>query len=149
MYISSHLSDDYSVEWSDLRGARILIVEDASLVAMEAQIVFEELGMTVIGPAGRLDQAQELAKNGDIDIAILDIDLNGQHVWPVAEILTQRHIPFAFATGFESATIMPELYAGSPMLAKPYSELGLLKIGRELLKRVVTNGVPKTNSQAD
>lgn len=116
-----------------LEGIRVLLVEDAGLVAMEAQMVLEEVGMKVLGPANRISQALSLAEAGPIDIAFLDIDLNGEHVWPVAEVLARRGVPFAFATGFESSTIMPKPFSGNPMLAKPYSEHELLGMARKLL----------------
>ena len=125
-----------TIKPTSLDGACVLLVEDAGLVAMEAQAVLEEAGLRVLGPAYRVAQALRLAETEAIDMAFLDIDLNGEHVWPVAEVLAKRKIPFAFTTGFESAAIVPKSLSGSPMLSKPYREQELVRMAEKLLMQI-------------
>lgn len=115
-----------------LHGVRVLVVEDSTLIAMEAQFILEEQGMTVIGPASRVEQAASLLQQQKIDMAFLDIDLNGRFVWPIAETLSDRKIPFAFATGYESATTMPDRFSNNPVLPKPYRPQELVNMARKL-----------------
>ncbi len=120
--------------WS-LRGRRILVVEDQSLIAMEIQDYLEKAGAIVAGPAGRVDRAVSKAEEEILDAALLDIDLNGERCWPVADVLARRAIPFAFTTGFETSIVMPERFAGRPVLSKPYREEEVLAVLTRLLMR--------------
>jgi hypothetical protein len=70
-----------------------------------------------------------------MDAALLDIDLNGERCWPIADVLTRRAIPFVFTTGFEGSIGMPERFAGYPVLSKPYREEEVLAVLRRLLMR--------------
>ena len=79
---------------------RILIIEDETLIAMMVEDFLIDLGWTVVGLAGTLDRALAMVRDADIDAAILDVNLNGQQSFAVAEILGDRHIPFVFATGY-------------------------------------------------
>jgi len=96
-----------------------LLVEDESLVALMVMDMLAQLGHDVIGPANRLQQAIELAQRETIDLAILDINLNGTESYPVAEVLAVRGIPFVFATGYESLSLRKP-FAGRPVLQKPF-----------------------------
>ena len=91
-------SEGASRPWS-LKGRRILVVEDQSLIAMEIQDYLERAGATVVGPVGRVDRALGKAEKDILDAALVDIDLNGERCWPVADALVRRAIPFAFTTG--------------------------------------------------
>jgi CheY-like chemotaxis protein len=99
------------------RALRILVVEDEGLVAMLLEDMLEELGHQVVGPAATLKRALELAREEAVDIAVVDLNLNGQDASPVAAVLVERKIPFACATGYGE---LPEPLRGSPILAKPY-----------------------------
>ena len=102
-----------------LKGRRVLIAEDEYLVAMDLALSLENLGIEIVGPAGTLEGALELVKRTDrLDGAVLDVNLRGQRVFPVAETLAQRNIPFIFTTGYDAAVI-PEPYAGAPRCEKP------------------------------
>ena len=79
---------------------RVLIVEDEVLLAMYLEDLLTELGHEVVGQATRIDEAMELARESDIDFAFLDINVVGTKSFPIADILRQRGIPFAFATGY-------------------------------------------------
>ncbi|TDK39085.1 response regulator [Rhizobium deserti] len=98
---------------------RILVVEDEMTIALLIEDMLSELGHEVVDLAMRLPQAVELAQRADFDLAILDVNLDGRKSFPVADILLERGIPFAFATGYGAAGIEPA-YTGRPVLTKPF-----------------------------
>ncbi len=116
-----------------LRGRRILVVEDQSLVAMEVQDWLEKAGASVAGPVGRLERALNKAETESVDAALLDIDLNGLQCWPVADALRRRGIPFVFTTGFSLDIVMPDRFEGHRAIAKPYKEADILAALVEML----------------
>jgi len=95
---------------------RILVVEDEPMIRMLLEDMLGELGYTIAAEAARIEEALEATKNADFDLAILDVDLNGQPA------LLTRGTPFVFATGYGS---VPEPYRGRPMLTKPFQVDGL------------------------
>ncbi len=103
---------------------RVLIVEDEVLLAMHLEYLLNELGHEVVGQARRIDMAMELARTSDIDFAVLDINVAGSTSFPVADILRQRGIPFAFASGYGAEGLM-DGYRDSPALRKPYGQKDL------------------------
>jgi CheY-like chemotaxis protein len=100
-------------------GKRILVVEDELMIRMLLQDMLADLGHTLAGEAGRIDEAMALAKDGDFDVAILDVNLNGQPISPVVEVLIARGLPFVFATGYGQRGV-PEPYRNTPTLQKPF-----------------------------
>jgi len=100
-------------------GKRILVIEDELMIRMLLQDMLADLGHTLAGEAGRVDEAVTLAKQGDFDVAILDVNLNGQPISPVVEVLVERGLPFVFATGYGSRGV-PEPYRKMPTLQKPF-----------------------------
>ena len=100
-------------------GKRVLVVEDELIIRMLLQDMLADLGHTLAGEAGRIEDAVALAKQGEFDIAILDVNLNGQPISPVVEVLLERGVPFVFATGYGQRGV-PEPYRGSPTLQKPF-----------------------------
>ncbi len=114
-----------------VNGNRIMIVEDEALVAMVVSDAVTELGYQVVGPFSRPPDAIAAVKDGDIGAAILDINLAGTLVYPVAEELTLRGIPFVFVTGYGIESI-DKRFADIPVLQKP--------IERETLQRIFING---------
>ena len=98
---------------------RILDVEDELMIRMLLQDMLADLGHTLAGEAGRIDEAMALAKDVDFDVAILDVNLNGQPISPVVEILVARGLPFVFATGYGQRGV-PEPYRNTPTLQKPF-----------------------------
>lgn len=103
---------------SRLVGARVLVVEDAVLLAMELETGLVEVGAIVVGPAYELDEALALLDQS-IDVAVLDANLNGRAVTPVADALTARGIPFLFATGYGENGGAPWGF-DAPIIRKPY-----------------------------
>lgn len=103
---------------TSLKGARVLIVEDAVLLALELETGLSEAGAVVVGPAYELEEAMALLDR-PIDAAVLDANLNGRSVSPVAEVLHQRKIPFVFATGYGETGGAPGGF-DAPVIRKPY-----------------------------
>jgi PAS domain S-box-containing protein len=116
----------------DLKGARVLIVEDAVLLAMELEGGLTDAGATVVGPAYELEEAMGLLDQ-PIDAAVLDANLNGHSVTPVAEALSQRGTPFVFATGYGEAGGAPGGFE-APVIRKPYDVTQVAAAVAELLK---------------
>lgn len=101
-----------------LKGSRVLIVEDAVLLALELETGLSEAGAEVVGPAYELEEAMALLDR-PIDAAVLDANLNGRSVTPVAEALARRGVPFVFATGYGETGGAPGGFE-APVIRKPY-----------------------------
>jgi light-regulated signal transduction histidine kinase (bacteriophytochrome) len=99
---------------------RILVVEDAFLLVTLLQDLFDGLGWVMVGPATRLVDALQLAREESFDAALLDVNLDGAMSWDVATVLRDRGIPIVFGTGYNVSAILPEHLAGSPVIGKPY-----------------------------
>jgi CheY-like chemotaxis protein len=108
-----------------LDGLKVLVVEDEFLVASLIQAVLEDAGCTVAGPIPRLAEAIRAAGTDDLDAAVLDVNLGGQRVFPVAEELSRRRIPFVIVTGY-ATTSLPESLDGHPTIRKPFRNAQLL-----------------------
>ena len=119
----------------DLTGLRVLVVEDEMMVSMLIEDMLSDLGCVVIGPAARLDEAIALAESTQIDCAVLDVNLGGQPIFPLADILRAKGAPFAFATGYGDAGLR-DVDKGSPVLQKPFRETDLARILGELRAKV-------------
>lgn len=102
---------------------RVLVVEDEMMIAMMIEDMLNELGYDVVGPATRIDEAMALTGN-DVAAALLDVNIAGQPVYPVAEKLRQRDVPVIFLTGYGSAGVDPRFKA-CPVLPKPFELSGL------------------------
>ena len=102
-----------------LTGVRVLLVEDESLIAMLLEDSLVDLGCEEVMVAPRLEQALALAETAAVDLAILDVNLNGTPSFPVAEVLTTRGVSFVFATGYASGSV-PAAFQAVPMLHKPF-----------------------------
>jgi CheY-like chemotaxis protein len=108
-----------TAEGSSGAGKRVLVVEDELLIRMLLQDMLTDLGYRLAGEAGRMDEALTLAKQSEFDVAILDVNLNGEPISPVVEVLVKRGLPFVFATGY-GARGVPEPYRATPTLQKPF-----------------------------
>lgn len=106
---------------SPLHGLRMLIVEDETMVAMMVEDLLETFGCIVVAVAGTVKQALALvaAKDVAIDGAILDVNIGGEKVFPVADALAANGIPFVFATGYGASGIDPG-FEECPVIAKPF-----------------------------
>ncbi len=115
---------------ANLKGSRVLIVEDAVLLALELETGLSEAGAIIVGPAYELEEAMALLDQ-PIDAAVLDANLNGRSVIPVAEVLARRGIPFVFATGYGEAGGPGGFDA--PVIRKPYDVTQVAAALMELL----------------
>jgi CheY-like chemotaxis protein len=106
---------------ASLSGLRLLVVEDEAMIALMIEDMLDSFGCVVVDVAGTLAKGLALADNERlaIDGAILDINLGGEQVYPVAERLRLRGVPFIFCTGYGRAGLAPD-FAHVPTLAKPY-----------------------------
>jgi PAS domain S-box-containing protein len=116
-----------------VRGRRILIVEDAVLLALELEAGLTEAGAVVVGAAANIEEALKLAET-PFDVAVLDANLNGVAVTPVAAALAARGKPFIFATGYGDAAPAPEGY-DAPVVRKPYNIAQIAAAVAEALER--------------
>lgn len=117
---------------AQLSGRRVLVVEDEALLAMTLEDILTDAGAEVLGPALDLQTAIDLARSSIVDAAVLDVNLAGERSFPVAAILSDRSIPYLFATGY-GASVQAEGYAGAPVLQKPYQPVRLVELIAELL----------------
>ena len=104
-----------------LAGCRVLVVEDSPLIAADAEDMLRELGCAVVGPTGSLAVAIELADKEELDAAVIDVNIRGWKVFPVAEILAAREVPFLLASGYADWTL-PDRLNDRPRLLKPYNK---------------------------
>ena len=105
-----------------LKGRRILIVEDESLVAMLLETILDDMGCAVVGPESNIDDGLISATTeGALDAALLDVNVAGREVFPVAEALKARGVPFVFSTGYGEAGL-PDHWRGHPTIQKPFTE---------------------------
>ena len=109
----------YPENTSRLEGLRVLIVEDEALIASLIEDFLLDQGCEVVGPAMHMNDAVELAREAAIDGATLDVNIVGEKIYPVADILTERGIPFVFMTGYGEAGLRKS-DSGCPVLQKPY-----------------------------
>jgi DNA-binding response OmpR family regulator len=115
-----------------VRGRRILVVEDELLLAQAIEAALQEAGARVIGPAASLSEAERLQAGAEADAAVLDVNLAGRLVWPVANALRQRRIPLLLVTGYDGV-VLPEAWRGVRRLTKPLQKAALLAALGELL----------------
>ena len=105
----------------DLNGLRILVVEDEAAISLLLEDMLLDFGCEVVGPAARLTAALDIAHRETLDLAILDVNVAGEPVYPVVEALEARKVPFVFSTGYGSAGIR-DLYRDRPVLQKPFAQ---------------------------
>jgi CheY-like chemotaxis protein len=120
---------------AQLAGLRVLVVEDEMMVSMLIEDMLTDLGCAVVGPASRLDEAAELVRTRELDCAVLDVNLGGQPIFPLADLLRERGKPFAFATGYGDAGVR-DVDKGTPVLQKPFREGDLARVLAELRAKV-------------
>jgi CheY-like chemotaxis protein len=122
-----------------VRGNRILLVEDETLIAMMMRDSLLDLGFSVVGPFDRAAEALASAADDALDATILDINLGGDLIYPVAERLARRDVPFVFVTGYDTENIDPR-FASVPVLQKP--------IEREVLQGLFVSADEETGKPA-
>jgi DNA-binding NtrC family response regulator len=113
-----------------LSGRRILVVEDEMIVSWLLEDMLAQFGCVVVGPAARVEQALAVIEAEAIDAAVLDVNLNGQKSYPVADALAARGVPFVFSSGYGRDSL-PNGYRSVPVLQKPFH---LRDLGHTLAK---------------
>ena len=108
-------------------GSRVLVVEDEALVAMMIQECLAEFGYQVVGPISTTTEAAAKARDGQFEAAVLDINLGDGAVYPIADMLAARGVPFVFVTGYEADSV-DSRFREIPILQKP--------IEREMLRKI-------------
>jgi len=125
------------------RGAlRVLLVEDEFLIALTMERMLHRFGVEVVGPIGSLAEAVEIACTAELDGAVLDVNIDGEKIYPCAEQLGDRGIPFILTTGYAAANL-PERYRTAARLGKPFSEAELRSaLERTFKPRAHNSGAP-------
>lgn len=104
---------------SALEGCRVLIVEDELAIAMLVESALEDEHCLIVGPFGSLREALAAARSETLDLAVLDVNLAGEMVYPVAEVLAERGVPFLVLSGY-GATALPADRKHWPICGKPF-----------------------------
>ncbi|WP_292067003.1 response regulator [Brevundimonas sp. UBA7664] len=105
-----------------LSGRRVLVVEDESLVAMLLETILEDMGCLPVGPASTVEEGLAMAVDGErLDAALLDVNVAGREVFPIADALRERGVPFVFSTGYGEGGL-PDDWRGHPTVQKPFTE---------------------------
>ncbi|WP_337268632.1 response regulator [Oryzifoliimicrobium ureilyticus] len=119
----------------ELEGYRLLVVEDEYFVASDLMRTLEDAGAHVYGPVSDVERAMEIVGGSfTLDGAILDINLNGEMIYPAAELLASRLIPFVFVTGYDRASV-PRAFADTPYLGKPFDNERLVSVVASTVRR--------------
>jgi CheY-like chemotaxis protein len=105
---------------TSLVGKKIMLLEDEAIIAFAVEDMLSDLGCIIVGPALRLDQGLELAAGADIDAAILDVNINSDRSYPVADALDRRGVPFMFATGYDREGLEWRGAEPPEIIGKPY-----------------------------
>lgn len=116
-----------------LAGLRILLVEDEGAISLLLESLLEAAGCAVVGPASSLVEAQRLAEAAQIDLALLDVNVGGHQIYPVAERLSSRRIPIIFSTGYGPDGLDPR-WKRTPVLVKPFTARQLESMLRRTLR---------------
>jgi CheY-like chemotaxis protein len=118
---------------TDLSGRRVLVVEDESRIAMLIRDTLEDMGCEVVATAARFEDALEKATSLRFDVALLDVNLNGEASYPIAQALAERGRAFVFATGYGASNV-PESLHNAPVLQKPFMRRDLERALRAALE---------------
>ncbi|MGE3146966.1 MAG: response regulator [Pseudorhodoplanes sp.] len=102
-----------------IKGLRVIVVEDDAAIMMLAEDMLQELGCVIAGTATRMNEALASAQSCAFDVALLDVNLAGQPVYPVADIVQARGLPIVFCTGYGGESL-EEAWRSTPVLQKPY-----------------------------
>ena len=103
----------------ELSNRKVLVVEDEMMIAMLIEDMLDEFGCKLVGPATSVPRALELIGTEQVEVAVLDLNLDGQDTYAIADALRQRNVPFIFATGYGSTGLRQE-YGNRPVLQKPF-----------------------------
>ncbi|WEK47804.1 MAG: response regulator [Candidatus Andeanibacterium colombiense] len=116
----------------DLSGKKILVVEDEYFIAADLSRELSDLGAVVVGPAGNLMSALSLIAEEQLDAAVLDVNLEGLHSYPVMEELGRKSVPYLLLTGYDEWSL-PQEWRGVPRITKPCSAGAIAKLLGEII----------------
>lgn len=108
-------------------GAKFFLVEDETFIRLMIADMLNELGHSVVAEAGDIQTALRIAQNSDFQIAVLDINVGGDNISPVAELIEKRKLPFFFASGY-GVMGRPVQFSKHPVLQKPFPLTDLQRV---------------------
>lgn len=117
------------------RPLRILLVEDEAIIAIMIEDMLAGLGCEVVGPVANVAEASRLARTEQLAGAFLDVNLGGTSIYPVADLLSARQIPFVFVSGYGASGIDPR-FVGTPVLSKPILDADLERALDRMRERI-------------
>ena len=123
-----------SGEKEPLKGLKVLVVEDQAPIALQMEDMLVESECEVVGPASRVGQALRLLSDNAVDAAVLDLNIAGELVYPVADALDARGLPYVFATGYSPSDVA-DRYGHRPVLQKPFSRRVFLEAIRDTIRQ--------------
>jgi DNA-binding NarL/FixJ family response regulator len=119
---------------------RALLAEDSALLLFGLEVLLAQRDIEIVGAAGTVASLRQLAEALSPDIAILDVNLNGEMVFPVADLLIERGVPIIFTTGYEPEKIFPPHLLGLPALQKPYDPDEFLRVLEKVIAEANLRG---------
>jgi DNA-binding NtrC family response regulator len=119
---------------------RVLVAEDSAILLGDMELLLTQLDIEVVGAAATLASLRELSESQSPDIAILDVNLNGEMVFPVADLLITRGVPIIFVTGYIPDKILPPHLRQMPTLQKPFDA--------ETISRLVENTINQAKARS-
>ena len=125
-------------------GRRVLVVEDEMMVAWLLEDLLADLGYAIVGPAASVNQALAMIETEAIDVAVLDVNLNGEMSYPIADALVAHAVPFVFVTGYDKNRML-DGYRCFPILQKPFHRSELTDT---LAKLLTSTSVESTKANA-
>lgn len=117
-----------------LTGLKVLVVEDNFLLADLIADTLRRYGCEVVGPAGDVAMAVKLAREAELDGAVLDLNLFGEFCFPVAAALDERDVPYLFLTGYDTKHVIPPEYRSIRRLSKPVDPVGLSQAAEQCFR---------------
>jgi DNA-binding response OmpR family regulator len=105
----------------DLAGLTVLLVEDEYLIALDAQELLKKLGVVIVETVATFERAEKCAAEGQFDLAVLDVNINGRHSFSIAKTIKERGIPVVFASGYESRDRAASGLDDTVWVTKPYT----------------------------
>lgn len=121
-----------------LAGRRVLVVEDEMMVLINIEDALADFGCTSVAVAATVDQALALIRTQDFDVAVIDVNLDGQTSYPIADALAKRGVPFVFSTGYRDPGLGGD-HSDRPVLQKPYRDAQLAEV---LIRLLETQAIP-------
>jgi CheY-like chemotaxis protein len=116
--VSGHAEEKH-LSKRELSNRSVLVVEDEMMIAMLIEDMLDEFGCKLVGPATTVPRALDIIGKEQVEIAVLDLNLDGQDTYAIADALQLKNVPFIFATGYGSTGLRQE-YGNRPVLQKPF-----------------------------